>query len=232
MKTDTSLFNILSVTNQDQEQYAKLLRHYGYSELGPMPFEAKFLLYGNEIIQDTLCVGDNLPDRHSAQESTEILQQIFRDYPVTNLWDIAFNLRLFDYAEGHCWTSMADLRQSVTEKAIQDPFYLPLVSESRGIILWRHQAQNILGLFFENRHVISHYIRELGQKRIPSRERLNQITMPTGEELGNFLCAHSFLNGIFPLPNLQVASQLWQIANGMPYVSFDLDKIMQNGRVI
>lgn len=224
MKTDISLFKILSVTNQNQEQYAKLLSHYGYSEIGPTPFEAKFLLYGNEIIQDTLCVGDNLPDRHSAQESTEILQQIFRDYPVTNLWDIAFNLRLFDYAEGHCWTSMADLRQSVTEKVIQDPQYAPFVGESRGIILWRHQAQNILGLFFENRHVIDHYIRDLHAKRIPTRERLNQVELPTGGGLADFLAEHSFHNGIFGMPNLVAAMQLWRIANGIQFKSANLNQ--------
>ena len=226
MKLDPSLFSILSVSNQNQKQYDKLLRHYGYDELGPIPFEAQFLLYCDEIIDRSLSLGDFIPNHRKTQNATDILQQIFRDFPAADVMDIAFNFRLFDYAEDHSLYSTETIQKLIDEKAIQNLLYLPFVSDSHGVILWRHQAENILRLFFANDHVISHYIRELGQKRIPSRERLNQITMPAGEKLGDFLCVHSFLNGIFQTPNLQVASQLWQIANGMDYISHALNRIM------
>lgn len=225
-KIDASLFTVLMITHENGHRFAQLLRHYGYTDIGPTPFEAQFLLYGNEIIQDSLSVGEGRADRRGAGESTEILQQIFRDYPVTNFWDIAFSLRLFEYAESYYWISMVDLRQSVMEKAIQNPLYLPFVSESRGIIFWRHQAQNILSLFFESRHVIDHYVRELGAKRIPTRERLNQIEMPTGGGLGDFLSNHSFHNGIFTKPNLMVAMQLWKIVDGLHFRSANINKLI------
>lgn len=227
MPIDITRLRILRVTPENSQKFAKLLQYFGYGDFGPTPFEAQFLLYGNEIIQNALSVGEHPTDRRSAQEDTEIVQQIFHDYPVTNVWDVAFNLRLLDYAEGHYWTSMADLRRSVAEKAIQDPFFLPFVCESRGIILWRHQAQNILGLFFENRHVIDHYIRDLHAKRIPTRERLNQVKLPTGGGLADFLAKHSFHNGIFLTPNFRAAMQLWKIMKGIPHVSLDLEKIME-----
>lgn len=205
MQIDASLFAIIKVTEQNHEQYAKLLHHFGYSDFDTIPFEVYFMLYGNEIFYNSLRIGENLSDRRGAQESTEICQQIFRDYPITNVWDITFNFRLLEYTESDDKISIDDLRQVITEKTIQNPAYLPFVSESRGIILWRHQAKHILGLFFENRHVIDYYIRELAAKRIPTRDRLNLIEMPTGEKLADFLCEHSLSNGVFHLPNLKAA---------------------------
>ncbi len=219
MTMDTTLLRILRVTPENSEEFTKFLQYFGYGELGPIPFEAQFLLYGDEIIDRSLSLGDYIPDHQNTQDATDILQQIFRDFSVGDVMDIAFNFRLFYYAEDHSLYSAKKIKKLIAEKAIQDPLYLPFVSDTHGVILWEHQAENILRLFLANDHVISHHIQELGQKRIPSRERLNQITMPTGENLGDFLCEHSFQNGIFALPDLRAAVRLWSIVNGLNFVS-------------
>jgi hypothetical protein len=227
MPINTTLLRILRVTPENREIFAKLLQYFDYVVSEPIQFEAKFLIYGSEIIDHQLSLGDGLVHSRSNLESTYILQRIFTAFPVANLWDLAFNFRLFAYADEYLTNSVADLQAFVAENAIQTPLYLPFVRESRGMITWRHQAANILNLFFGNRHVVDHYIRELGAKRISARERLNQIEMPTGHRLGDYLCKHSFHNGIFITPNLQAGMHLWRIVNGNPHASNDVESLMK-----
>lgn len=79
-----------------------------------------------------------------------------------------------------------------------DPILDELLSASDGILLWQFQFEQLAQLFVEQRSDAIELRHRINQKRLETRERIEGMTLPSGQSLRNVVQERMLYEGVVP----------------------------------